>query len=239
MIAGEGRPFIAIPGRFAENTSVTRFSAIVTARKLAEMVWWAGGEPVTFLPVPAANWSERMSGIHGVLMPGGGDVDPSLYGQVAEDDKVYGVDPEQDKTDISLINYAIKTNIPMLTICRGTQIANIALGGTLIQHMEKPHINTCSRIIFDEVDSDLGLTLSELNISCYHHQIIDKPGFGIKSLALSNGEHIEAVRYTDLTWGFGLQWHPEDNYIEEHGQQQIILAFVAAAKRYKKINSKY
>ena len=68
------RPRIAILARFAENTSATRYAAVITARRLAEAVWAAGGEPLTFLPVAGSNWAERLEGIDGVLMPGGASV---------------------------------------------------------------------------------------------------------------------------------------------------------------------
>ena len=70
------RPRIAIPARLAESSSVTRYEAIVTARKLAELIWDAGGEQLTFLPVNDEKWESRLEGIDGILMPGGADVDP-------------------------------------------------------------------------------------------------------------------------------------------------------------------
>ena len=86
------RPRIAIPARLAESTSATRFSAIVTARKLAELIWDAGGEPLTFLPVSDIQWGERLEAIDGILLPGGADVDPARYGEVPQSEHLYGID---------------------------------------------------------------------------------------------------------------------------------------------------
>jgi len=173
------RPRIAIPARLAESSSVTRYEAIVTARKLAELIWDAGGEPLSFLPVKDANWEGRLEGIQGILMPGGADVDPQFYGQGRESQELYGINSTQDESDISLVNYALTSKLPFFTICRGTQIANVALGGTLIQHMDKPHINKLSTIEFSNFDADLGISNSCLVVSCFHHQSIDSLAPGI------------------------------------------------------------
>ena len=178
------RPRIAIPARLAESTSVTRYSAIVTAQKLAELVWDAGGEPLSFLPVTDEKWEARLEGINGVLMPGGADVDPQFYGQNHQSDELYGLNSEQDKSDIALVHFALQSETALLTICRGTQIANVALGGTLVQHMDEPHLNKLSTIEFSKIEADLGLKESSLLISCFHHPSIGQLAEGISPLAM-------------------------------------------------------
>ena len=224
------RPRIAIPARLAESSSVTRYEAIVTARKLAELIWDAGGEPLSFLPVKDANWEGRLEGIQGILMPGGADVDPQFYGQDRESQELYGINSTQDESDISLVNYALTSQLPFFTICRGTQIANVALGGTLIQHMDEPHINKLSTIEFSNFDADLGISDSSLTVSCFHHQSIDSLAQGVAALAHADEGHIEAVRYPSDAWAFGVQWHPEDNYKEVQGQMEIVKTFINAAR---------
>ena len=224
------RPRIAIPARLAESSSVTRYEAIVTARKLAELIWDAGGEPLSFLPVKDANWEGRLEGIQGILMPGGADVDPQYYGQGRESQELYGINSTQDESDISLVNYALASELPFFTICRGTQIANVALGGTLIQHMDEPHKNKLSTIEFSNFDADLGISNSSLAVSCFHHQSIDSLAQGITALAYADEGHIEAVRYPSDSWAFGVQWHPEDNYKEVQGHLEIVKTFINAAR---------
>lgn len=226
------RPRIAIPARLAESTSATRYAGIVTARKLAELVWDAGGEPLTFLPVEGAEWSERLNGIAGVLMPGGADVDPRLYGQSHDSEHLYGIDSLQDQADIALVRHALAVGLPMLTICRGTQIANVALGGTLIQHMDSPHMNHKSVIEFAELEPELGINQRSLVLSCFHHQAIDRLADSITPLAFASEGHIEAVKYQSSAWAYGLQWHPEDNYKEVAGQLEIAQSFIAAARTF-------
>jgi putative glutamine amidotransferase len=222
------RPRIAIVARFAESTSVTRFEGIVTARRLAEAVWAAGGEPLTFLPVEGSDWSERLSGIDGVIMPGGADIDPKNYGQDPIADQLYGIDALQDSVDISLVRHVIDIGIPLLAICRGMQITNVALGGTLVQHMEHPHLHHTSTVTVDNA-AELGLSQPQLEVSCYHHQAIDRVADGLTVIARAHEGHVEAVRIDSPGWAFGVQWHPEDNYDTEPGQLEIVKRFVRAA----------
>lgn len=224
------RPRIAIPGRLAESTSATRYAGIVTARRLAELIWDAGGEPLTFLPVAEQPWGERLVGIDGILMPGGADVDPRRYGQEHLSAELYGINSFQDEADFSLFRHAIESAIPLLTICRGTQVGNVALGGSLLQHMTTPHMNHASTIEFSTFDAALGLSEKSLNVSCFHHQSIDRLGAGITPLAFAKEGHIEAVRFSSKAWAFGLQWHPEDNYDQVPNQLLIAKAFVDAAR---------
>jgi putative glutamine amidotransferase len=223
------RPRIAIVARFAESTSATRYEAIVTARRLAEGVWAAGGEPLTFLAVQDSNWAERLNGIDGVLMPGGADVDPRNYGQDPISDELYGMDIMQDEVDISLIRHVLSVGLPMLAICRGMQITNVALGGTLTQHMEKPHLHHVAPVTVDSHTAELGLTDSTVSASCYHHQAIDELAKGLTVIARAAEGHIEAVKIDSTGWAFGVQWHPEDNYDIERGQLEIFERFVRAA----------
>jgi putative glutamine amidotransferase len=223
------RPRIAIVARFAESTSATRYEAIVTARRLAEGVWAAGGEPLTFLAVPNSDWTERLDGIDGVLMPGGADVDPRNYGQEPVSNELYGIDSMQDEVDISLIRHVLSVGLPMLAICRGMQITNVALGGTLTQHMDSPHLYHVAPVTLESHTAELGLTNPTLEASCYHHQVIDELAEGLTVIGRAAEGHVEAVKIDSAGWAFGVQWHPEDNYDTERGQLQIFERFVRAA----------
>lgn len=227
------RPRIAIVGRFAEHTTANRYGAVINARNLLELVWAAGGEPITLLPVVDSDWSQRLEGISGVLMPGGSDVDPKLYGEDINSEHVYGVDPLQDLVDLQILKHVFEKDLPLLTVCRGTQITNVHLGGTLLQHMDHPHRTDAPTLVHLEQvsleghEQELGLSSSTLLASCYHHQQIKHVATGIETLARAKStNNIEAVRYKNLTWGYGLQWHPEDNYETEPGNLEIVRKFV-------------
>ncbi len=231
-MSGTRRPRIAILGRFAEGTTVTRYAALVNARRLLELVWAAGGEPITLLPVAGSNWAERLSGIDGVLMPGGSDVSPKRYGEEPNTDEIYGVDDLQDEVDLDLVNYVFENGFPLLTICRGTQVTNVALGGTLLQHMAEPHRHHVAKVSFESNIEELGLSHPDVQASCYHHQILKDLGRGVVPIAHASEGHVEAVRYDNAkNWAFGLQWHPEDNFDEDAAQLEIVRAFVSAARR--------
>jgi putative glutamine amidotransferase len=229
------RPRIAIVGRFAEHTTANRYGAVINATALLELVWAAGGEPLTLLPVPESNWTERLAGFDGVLMPGGSDVNPALYGQKVESEHVYGVDELQDAVDMALLDHVFEHDIALFTICRGTQITNVNRGGSLLQHMEAPHREDAPALVYvHAVDlgahaAELGLSKSIVEASCYHHQELAVLGANVHEIARAKSGNIEAVKYADLTWGYGVQWHPEDNFAAEPAQLELLKKFVAAA----------
>lgn len=220
------RPRIAILGRFAASTSATRYAAIVTARRLAEMVWAAGGEPITLLPVAESDWAERLRGIDGILMPGGADINPATYGQTITSEHVVDVDDLADHADIALVKYALASGLPFFAICRGLQITNVALGGTLVQHMDSPHQHHVASVTFDSHIDDLGLSTSTVEASCYHHQVIDDVAPGIEVIARAREGHVEAAKIPSRAWAFGVQWHPEDNYDTNPPQLEMMRRFV-------------
>ncbi len=226
------RPRIAILARFAESTSATRYAAIVTARRLAEGVWAAGGEPLTMLAVSGSDWADRLRGIDGVLMPGGADINPQAYGQEISSEHVYDVDDLADEADISMVKYALSKGIPVLAICRGLQITNAALGGTLVQHMDAPHQHHVAPVTIEKYVDELGLSSATVEASCYHHQMIDQVAPGLEVIGRSAEGYVEAVKFDAPAWAFGVQWHPEDNYDTNGPQLELFTRFVNEAAAY-------
>ncbi|MCX6495623.1 MAG: type 1 glutamine amidotransferase [Actinobacteria bacterium] len=228
------RPRIALLARFAESTSATRYAAIVTARRLADAVWAAGGEPLTMIAAagPAGtDWAERLRGIDGVLMPGGADINPTAYGQQISSEHVYDVDDLADEADISMVRYALSAGIPVLAICRGLQITNVALGGTLVQHMDAPHQHHVAPVTIDKYVDELGLSSATVEASCYHHQMIDQVAPGLEVIGRSAEGYVEAVKMDAAAWAFGVQWHPEDNYDSNAPELDLFRRFVAEAAK--------
>jgi len=223
------RPQIAILGRIAESTSVTRYEGIVTAARLAEAVWAAGGEPLTLLPVANSNLAERLRTVQGVLMPGGGDVNPARYGQEPTTDRIYGVVDLQDQTDIEIFEYATASALPLLAICRGFQIINVARGGTLVQDMPAPHTHHVETVTVTRPEI-LGLSGTEVVASCYHHQCVDKLGDGLTAIAHAAAGHVEAFSISSTAWAAGVQWHPEDNFDTQPENLEIFAKLVREAQ---------
>ncbi|MEY4989252.1 MAG: hypothetical protein RI933_885 [Actinomycetota bacterium] len=230
-IISANRPRIAILGRFADSTSVTRYAGLVNARRLVEGIWAAGGEPLTLLPVSGSDWASRLEGIDAIVMPGGSDVNPERYGQKPQSDELYGIDDLQDEVDLSLVKYALETGIPLLSICRGFQITNVALGGTLVQDMEVHHRHHVAPVTIEKYLTELGLSSPTVEASCYHHQVIDQVAPGVEVIARSAEGHIEAVRYPSKGWAFGVQWHPEDNFDTNPQQLELFKALVREAQK--------
>ncbi|MCF2528733.1 gamma-glutamyl-gamma-aminobutyrate hydrolase family protein [Yinghuangia soli] len=225
-----GRPRIAVPGRFSASASALRYRAVVNAHALLEAVWAAGGDPVTLLPTPDPTPEEtaaRLAAYDGVLLPGGADINPALYGAAPEP----GTDPPddvQDAFDLAVLEYAIGHAVPLLTVCRGTQLLNAALGGTLDQAFADPHVHVVQKVT--PVDPVL-FGPDSIPVSCYHRQRIDVLADALEPFAYAEDGTIEAVRYRAAPgWVFGVQWHPEDTAATDAHQQLLLEHFVAAAR---------
>ena len=225
------RPRIALIGRFAEHTSATRYAAIVSARALVESVWRAGADPVTLLAAPAPDgmdWAARLAGFDGVLLCGGGDIDPQRYGHAYRHPDVYDVDWLQDESDLSLAAYALESGIPTLAVCRGLHVVNVARGGSLEQHMDIGHRHMVHTV--DVESAAPGIPTGPFKASCYHHQRIDRLGKGLRVVGRADDNTVEAVEIDSPGWAFGVQWHPEDTADADPVQQAVFDAFVAASR---------
>ncbi|MFI0452112.1 gamma-glutamyl-gamma-aminobutyrate hydrolase family protein [Actinomadura sp. 6N118] len=227
------RPLIALPARFSAGASALRYAAEVAARTLVEAVWRGGGEPFIMHPADPERVAERLARCDGVLLPGGGDLHPRHYGAAGEHEALYDVDEEQDAFDLAVAGHALVAGLPMLAICRGLQIVNVVLGGTLRQHMENGHRHVVHRVAA-KPGSLLAKTAGayELTSSCYHHQDIEKLADDLAVTARAADGTIEAAELPDATgWFLGVQWHPEDTAANDPAQQALFNALVRASAR--------
>lgn len=232
-----GRPLIAIPARFAAVTSALRFVAEVNARALVAAVWRAGGEPVSIHPdapggvADLAEVATRLTRFDGVLLPGGGDVAPHRYGEDAVDPSLHDVDDEQDGFDLAVARQALATGLPLLAVCRGLQVVNVALGGTLEQDMGG-HRPLTHKITLDSDSQVARLVGAErVEASCYHHQRVVRLGAGLTVTARAADGTVEALDLPDAAgWFAAVQWHPEDTADQDPTQQALFNALVSAAR---------
>jgi putative glutamine amidotransferase len=231
------RPLIAIPGRFSKSASALRYEAVVVARRLSAGVIAAGGEPLTVHPVaPGGEVSieeiaERLSFADAVLLPGGGDLNPASYGQSVASDHVYDVDVEQDAFDLAIAEWALKTGVPTLAICRGMQVVNVALGGTLEQHMTSPHRNYVHDVAVQADTKLIDIVGAYLTSSCYHHQRLEQLAPGLVATAFAADGTVEGVERPDSPgWFVAVQWHPEDTVSDDPLQLSLLRALVSAAQ---------
>jgi putative glutamine amidotransferase len=210
------RPLIAVIGQRCATVPILRFSATIAAEAICEGVYDAGGEP-SILHGPDAGpgdeFASRLERFDGVLMPGGADMDPRRYGQETAADEVYGVVAFQDTLDLAVAEVVLTSGLPTLAICRGLQVINVALGGTLTQHLPESdvqHWNTVHDVavepgsrLHDIVGSDT------VPVSSYHHQGLDRLGEGLTVVGRAPDGVAEAVEHKSADL-IAVQWHPED-----------------------------
>jgi putative glutamine amidotransferase len=197
----------------------------------------AGGVAV-LLPPQGAGPDEVLDRVDGLVLTGGADVDPLRYGEApAEETSRPRV--LRDEWEIALTRAALRRDIPLLAICRGLQILNVALGGSLHQHL--PAVaghegHQPAPGIFGAVDVNiaLGTRTAELigprvRVSCHHHQALARLAPGLEVTGQAGDGTVEAVEVTGRTFAVGVQWHPE-----ESGQDvRLFAALVDAGRRYR------
>ncbi|MEI8056366.1 MAG: type 1 glutamine amidotransferase [Actinomycetes bacterium] len=230
-------PLVAIPARFAASTSALRYGAVVTARALSESVLRAGGEPVMVHPwAPDGNVDpyavgRRLAFADAVLLPGGGDLSPTRYGETVASDHVYDVDDEQDAFDLAVATWAIAAGVPLLAVCRGMQVVNVALGGSLEQHMDEPHRHFVHDVQVAAGSALAGVVGQSPRVSCYHHQRVDVVGEGLQVVARGGDGGIEALALPSASaWFMAVQWHPEDMAATDATQQALFDGLVEAGR---------
>ncbi|MFV0462290.1 MAG: gamma-glutamyl-gamma-aminobutyrate hydrolase family protein [Nostocoides sp.] len=242
------RPLIAIPQRFSATTSALRYAAEVTSANLAAAVYACGGNPVSVHPHPlpgrpdAASVAGELAWAHGVLLPGGGDI-AAMWSNQPEHPALYDVDLIQDAFDVAMARFAFARQVPMLAICRGNQVVNVALGGTLVQDMDSdPSRPDNHRNYRGVVETKAGTAIATLvgeqvATSCYHHQCLDVLAAGLVATAWSQDGVIEAVeRPGSPPWYLGVQWHPEDTWDTDPDQRALFTAFVDASRERVRVH---
>lgn len=212
------------------------------ASEYVRAVHRAGGVPILFPPVGdhSSDWLDR---IDALLVPGGGDVDPLLYGETAHE-AVYGVNPTRDATEIALVRAALDRNIPTLLICRGMQLLNVALGGTLHQHVPEafgdavPHRAPERRATAHKVRIEPGtrlssiLGVSETEVVSFHHQAVRDLAPSLKPSAYAPDGLLEACEVPGR-WFVAVQWHPEESAEQDAVQRRLFEGLIAAAGRQR------
>ena len=204
----------------------------------------AGGLPI-LLPasLPLAALPELVARYDGFVLSGGGDVDPALYGGRL-DAAVHSIDPERDAFERSLITLVLEADKPLLAICRGVQILNVALGGSLHEDIPSQlpaalrhdwYPNYPRDYLVHKVEIEPGSRLAgilgthTLRTNSLHHQAIRQPAPGLKVVGRAEDGVIEAVELPGKRFAIGVQWHPEC-LPEEPAMQRLFKAFVSACE---------
>jgi putative glutamine amidotransferase len=191
----------------------------------------AAGAQAVYLPPGSASVGE----LDGLLLPGGWDVDPALYGE-KPDPQIGDIDPELDETEIRLFKLARTEHIPVLGICRGQQVINVAMGGTLIQHLEGHEVRAFGRKHLAhtaEVDpaSELGRVADgrEIKVNSLHHQAVRSVAPGLRQTATGDDGTIEGLESDDGLI-VAVQCHPEELTGDLPWAKKLFERFVARAR---------
>ena len=217
------------PARF----SVWEMPATLLPHAYVEQVVRAGGQPVV-LP-PAGDPSAVLPRLDGLVLTGGGDLDPASYGAAPHSRTGY-VRDFRDSAELRLVSAALDDGVPFLGICRGLQVLNVALGGTLHQHVpdvvgDDRHCLSPGRYNRFPVTVAPGTRLAKalgqetVEVSHYHHQAVDRLGPGLTATSWSSDGLVEGAEVEDHPFAVGVQWHPEADE-----DPSLFAALVSAAR---------
>lgn len=212
------RPLVVVTGiqREIETTLPGRSPQVTVHRRFGELVARAGGLPL--IAEPAADVGALLERAEAVVINGGGDVGPEAYGAQPHPETGW-LDAERDRFELALTLGAIERGVPVLGVCRGLHVLNVALGGTLVQHLpdvtdlahdvREPYDEPAHAVRVEEGSRLAGiLGAREAEVNTVHHQAADELGSGLKVTARAPDGIVEAIESTD-GWAVGVQWHPE------------------------------
>lgn len=202
----------------------------------------AGGLPVLLPSLAPERAAEVLQRLDGLVLTGGADVDPDLYGRAAHP-RLGPVDRPRDLFEIALLKAARRAGQPIFAICRGMQVANVAFGGALVQDIPSQHkdaiqhdqqtisIEHASHTVRIEGGSALAGLAGALNVrvNSYHHQAIEQPAEGFRATAYASDGIVEAMEAVDGPFFQCVQWHPE-RLVGDPLSRALFSALVAAAR---------
>ena len=196
----------------------------------------AGGRALV-VPPAEDGVEETLDALDGLLLSGGSDLDPSLYGEDAHPE-TRNIRPQRDLAEMALLRAALARDLPVLAVCRGSQVLNVARGGNLVQHLpevlgtqahrETPGVFSDHGV---EVDPDSrlgGIVGSSVEVKSHHHQGYGELGEGLRVVARAEDGTIEAVEDPEHRFAVGVLWHPE-----EGKDASLFEALVAEARDYR------
>ncbi|MEW6048326.1 MAG: gamma-glutamyl-gamma-aminobutyrate hydrolase family protein [Bacillota bacterium] len=243
------RPIIGIPaGQWATAENVVRQGI---PREYVRALEAAGAVPV-IIPVPEQPQLafSYLKGLDGLLLAGGGDVDPARFGEEPLP-QLRKVDPERDAMEIALTEKALEMDLPVLGICRGIQVLNVAAGGTLYQDLpsQVPHVlqhdqnaprwYPCHEVRLEPDSMVAGILQTDtLRVNSFHHQAVRVVAPPFRVAAKAKDSVIESIESRDHTFVIGVQWHPEC-MVERYPVQRLIFGAFAKAARARRASREH
>lgn len=232
------RPRIGLTTYYqAASFGVWQADAAILPGTYVQAVVAAGGAPILLPPVGTDPTVVEL--LDGLIIAGGSDVDPGQYG--AEPHELTRSQPARDAHDIALTKAALATGLPLFSICRGGQILNVALGGSLIQHLPdvnpgatqyQPAPGVYGTVEFTTTPGSISEALlgPRASAPCYHHQAMDRIADGLRVTAAAQDGTVQALETTTPGWVLGVQYHPEQN----PDDLRLFRGFIEAARNYRK-----
>jgi putative glutamine amidotransferase len=232
-MSGNDRPEIGMVSYHLRPGRVTNWNVggYGLPENYVDAVRRAGGRATLVLPGDDRTPAEVLGSVGALLLIGGGDVDPSRYGEQPSE-TIYGVEPDRDALEIDLLHEADRLETPTFCICRGMQVMNVAFGGSLIQDLPSdqrliPHgVPSGSDALVHDVklagDSAVARAMGSDVVACssHHHQGVDRLGDGIVATGWSEDGLVEGIE-RERGWMVGVQWHPEDTAPTNKAQQGL------------------
>lgn len=243
MLPNSDLPVIAIT-TWGE-APVGRAPRIAGARSYFEALEDAGGAPFGLPPLRPSTLRVLFEMADGLLLTGGGDVNPARYGEEPVPE-IGHIENERDEAEFQLTEWALRENKPVLAICRGMQVLNVACGGTLYQDLPTQYPNGLNHT--ESTDRGLrGLATHSLDLSpdtrleravggssvpvnTHHHQAVKVLGDGLVITGRSEDGVVESLEHGSLDWVVGVQCHPEEMWREHPWATRLFEAFVAEAR---------
>ena len=231
------RPLIGITS-YAQDASwgVWRLPAALIPLDYVDAVERAGGRPV-LIPPSEEGVDETLEALDGIVFSGGADVDPSMYGADAHPE-TDTPQARRDAGELALLRSALERDMPVLAVCRGVQLMNVARGGDLVQHLpdqlgHDAHKETPGTFSEHPVEVKEGSRLESVigprsEVTSHHHQGLGRVGEGLVETAWARDGTLEAVEDPSQRFTLGVQWHPEAG--EDHA---LIRALVDEARAYR------
>jgi len=222
------RPLIGITTYHREGEDRPRF--FVPASYI-DAVRSCGGRPV-LLPPGDEDPAALLAALDGIVLCGGGDIEPERFGGSADHDAIYSTCAERDAFELALVQECLQRETPTLAICRGMQILNVVRGGDLHVHLPDvvgetvPHRDSRERHTRHPVRLDPASRLAELlgagdlTVASWHHQAIDRLGSGVRAVAWAADGTVEAIEVEAAPAMLAVQWHPELQVTEPDGRQR-------------------
>jgi putative glutamine amidotransferase len=224
------RPLVGVACYVEEiSWGVWRVPGTFVPRGYVESIEAAGGYPMLLPPLDsvAGDSAAVCAVLDALVLTGGADVDPAHYHGPAPADPA-ALRPDRDHAELALARYALDSGLPLLAVCRGMQVLNVACGGTLVSHLPDVvgtdiHLPAPGRLGRHRLRVAAGSRLAKLldaagsrpaqsawaEVSSHHHQAVDRLGSGVVATGWADDGVVEAIEVTDHPFAVGVQWHPE------------------------------